>query len=340
MPEGGAGGDGRWRRRTLTFGGYLLAWVLLAASFPALLAVAFLRDLVSDRRWPAVRMLVMALLYLTCELLGLAASGLLWIARVARPHRERWLAWHYRLQQAWAGTLFATARLLFGVRLEVEGDDAAPPGPLLVFMRHASIADTLLPAVTLAGPRGWRLRYVLKRELLWDPCLDVVGQRLPNVFVRRDGADSGREVRAVTALAAGLGVRDGVLVYPEGTRFTAAKRARRLAELAARGDGERLARAERLRHVLPPRTGGPLALLAAAPAADVLVVAHTGFEDVTTFADTMRGTLVGRVVRVRWWRHAAASVPREAAGAIEWLDRVWAEVDAWIDARRTEPEPR
>lgn len=340
MPGGGAEHDGRWRRRTLTVGACLLAWVLLTASFFPLLTVAFLRDLVCDRRWPAVRMLVMALLYLTCELLGLAAAGVLWIARVTHPDRERWLAWHYRLQQAWAGALFASVRLLFGLRLEVEGDDAAPPGPLLVFMRHASIADTLLPAVTLAGPHGWRLRYVLKRELLWDPCLDVVGQRLPNVFVRRDGTDSAREVRAVTALAAGLGVRDGVLVYPEGTRVTAAKRAKRLAELAAHGGGERLARAERLRHVLPPRTGGPLALLAAAPAADVLVVAHTGFDDVTTFVDTLRGALIGEVVRVRWWRHAAASVPREAADAIAWLDHVWAEVDAWIDARRAESAPR
>lgn len=338
MPERGEGRGERWQRRTLTIAGYLLAWGLLTLLFPLLFVVALGRDLVRDRRLPAVRMLAFALLYLTCEILGVAASEFLWMARITRPGRARWLAWHYRLQQGWADTLFAGLRRIFALRLDVEGDDAAPPGPLVVFMRHASVADTLLPAVTLAGPYGWRLRYVLKRELLWDPCLDVVGHRLPNVFVRRSGADSAREVRGVVELATGLGAADGVLIYPEGTRVTVAKRAKRLAELAAKGDHERLARAERLRHVLPPRSGGPVALLAAAPAADVLVVAHTGFEDVTNVGDALRGTLIRRTVRVRRWRYPAASVPRGSADAIAWLDRVWADVDAWIDACR-DPVP-
>lgn len=54
-------------------------------------------------------------------------------------------------------------------QLEVEGVNALQPGPLVVLMRHASLADTLLPAVVIAS-HGIRLRYVLKRELLWDPC--------------------------------------------------------------------------------------------------------------------------------------------------------------------------
>jgi hypothetical protein len=53
-------------------------------------------------------------------------------------------------------------------------------------LRHASIGDTLLASALVGRPHGifW-LRYVLKRELLWDPCLDVVGNRLPHVFVDR-----------------------------------------------------------------------------------------------------------------------------------------------------------
>ena len=45
-----------------------------------------------------------------------------------------------------------------------------------------------------------------ERELLWDPCLDVVGQRLPNVFVRRGDGDGASEIAAVRAPAADLGV--------------------------------------------------------------------------------------------------------------------------------------
>jgi len=217
-----------------------------------LLAAALAYDLFTDRRGPVTRCLGFAVLYLGCETLGLLASACLWMGR-------RGLASHYRLQNAWAGTLFWGVRRIFGLRLDLEGDDARPPGPLLVFMRHVSVADTLLPAAVLSARFGWRLRYVLKRELLWDPCLDVVGQRLPNVFVRRDTGDGAREVRAVLALAAGLGADEGVLIYPEGTRFTPEKYARRLAQLAAKGDPERLARARGLRHVLPPRSGGPVA---------------------------------------------------------------------------------
>jgi 1-acyl-sn-glycerol-3-phosphate acyltransferase len=323
----------RWRRRALTLPAYVLASSVLLAAFPLLLAAALAYDLLTDRRAPVTRCLGFALVYLGCETLGLLASACLWMAR-------RDLAAHYRLQNAWAGMLFWGVRRLFGLRLELEGDAARRPGPLLVFMRHVSVADTLLPAAVLSARFGWRLRYVLKRELLWDPCLDVVGQRLPNVFVRRDTADSAREVQAVLALAADLGADAGVLIYPEGTRFTPAKYARRLAQLEAKGDTERLARARRLRHVLPPRSGGAVALLGGAPGADVLLIGHVGFEHVTTFADAMRGSLIGRVVRVRCWRHPAASVPRDPAGALRWLDDGWAALDAWIDAQGAVGAPR
>ena len=50
------------------------------------------------------------------------------------------------------------------------------------------MATTTYPQTTTYVSRRYhlRLRYVLKRELLWDPCLDIVGQRVPNIFVDRD----------------------------------------------------------------------------------------------------------------------------------------------------------
>jgi len=93
---------------------------------------------------------------------------------------------------------------VFGLRVRLVERDPIGEGPIHLFVRHVSVADTLLAAVLLQHREGWRLRYVLKRELLWDPCLDLVGQRLPNYFVDRGGSDAQREIDGVRALAADL----------------------------------------------------------------------------------------------------------------------------------------
>ena len=98
------------------------------------------------------------------------------------------------------------------------------------------------------------------------------------------------------ALAQGLGPDDGVLIYPEGTRFTPERRARAIARISER-DARLAARAERIRHLLPPRLGGVGALLDGAPDADVVVIAHHGFDGLRLVSDIWRGGLVGLVVR-------------------------------------------
>jgi 1-acyl-sn-glycerol-3-phosphate acyltransferase len=330
----------RWARRAWTFPLYAL---LLAASvglLPLLLAAALAADLArgAGRRVPLVRLVAFAPVFLSAELVGLVAALAAWLAGGpwTGASRERFLAWNFRLQCLWARFLLAAARRLFGLGLEVEGDALAAPGPLVVLARHASLADVLLPAVLLSDRHGLRLRWVMKRELLVDPCLDVVGSRLPNLFVARDAGLGERERAAVARLAGGLGARDGVLIYPEGTRFSAGKQVRALARIGAGPEAARLAGLRALRHLLPPRTGGPLALLAAAPGADVLVVGHVGLEGLATVRELLAGTIVGRRIRVRFWRHRAGDVPRERAAATRWLDARWLELDAWVDARLRE----
>jgi len=81
-----------------------------------------------------------------------------------------------------------------------------PTVRLLMVCRHASRADSLVSAWVVTIGAGMHPRYVLKRELLADPCLDVVGNRLPNHFGDRGAADSATELvadRAVDALLAG-----------------------------------------------------------------------------------------------------------------------------------------
>jgi 1-acyl-sn-glycerol-3-phosphate acyltransferase len=293
------------------------------------------------RRGAALRAGAMLAVYAQCEAIGLASSALLWLASPGRSDaaRRRFLRRNLALQRWWAGALFEAAMRIYGMRLDLEGADEPARGPLLLLPRHASVADTLLPAVLVSAPHGIRLRYVLKRELLWDPCLDVVGNRLPNVFVRRGSEDSEREIAAVAALGRDLGADEGVLIYPEGTRWSREKRARVIERFRAAGDSERALRAERLHTVLPPRLGGPLALLDAAPEADVVFCAHTGLEGAATLADLWRGDLIGRTVCVRFWRVPRGEIPAERAARGAWLEAWWERMDAWIGSHR-EPGQR
>jgi 1-acyl-sn-glycerol-3-phosphate acyltransferase len=297
---------------------------------PLWIPLAALADALGHGKRAALRCLLFFTFYLHCEVAGILASTAVWLASLARRRgwRERTLARNFALETWWARTLFEGAARIFGFRLETQGEEALAATPLLLLLRHASVADTLLPAVLVQARFGTRLRYVLKRELLWDPCLDLVGNRTPNYFVRRGSSDSAREIRGVTRLARNLGPGEGVLIYPEGTRFTAEKRARVLERLRAGGDPELITRAESLRHVLPPRLGGTLALLDAG--VDVVFGTHAGFEAAGTFWDLWHGSLVGRVIRARFWRVPATEIPHDPAARTRWLFEHWQRVDDWV----------
>lgn len=311
---------------------------LLAAStllMPLLLAAAaaydVLRFATGKRRFVALRLVVIGWVYLASEAAGILALGFVWVATGGGRLRSPYISATYAIQRWWTGTLFRTIRTMFQLRLEVEGSDLVTPGPIHVFMRHASIIDNLLPGVLISRPFGLKLRYVLKRELLSDPALDIAGNRLPNYFVDRSvGGDA--EVAAVGALGMGLAVDEGVLIYPEGTRFTTERRERALARLE--GQPDLLERARHLRNVLPPRPRGPLALLDAEPAADVVVVAHSGLDGFSHISNILDGGLVGSTIRVRFERFPIGDIPTAVGDRVAWLYDRWEEVDAWIGAQQ------
>jgi 1-acyl-sn-glycerol-3-phosphate acyltransferase len=336
-----------WARRSAMITLYASLWLLLVGTLPlAALAAAVIDCWRGDGRWATARCLALALLYLTCEVIGIAAAFLLWLGsgtwaglgRATSPSArltglsDAYLRANFRLQRWWARTLFRGAERIFGLRTTVAGDEHVRRGPFLLFLRHASIGDTVLPAVFIADRHDLMLRYVMKRELLWDPCLDIVGNRLPNYFVQRGSGDSAREIAAVQRLLDELGPRDGILIYPEGTRFSPAKRERSLARLRGALPPRLLAVAEQLRHTLPPRLGGPLGLLERNPGLDAVFCAHTGFEGAATWRDLIGGALVHRQVRVAFWRVPFAQIPRDADARAEWLYEHWRRIDDWIDA--------
>ena len=293
---------------------------------PLTVLLALAVDVVQRSRLAWSRAVLFSTVYLCCEAWGIGISALLWLLQpILGP--ERFATANHALQRQWSRALLGSLVGIFQLRIEVEGAEVLAGGPLLLLVRHASMIDTVLPMHLVTIPNRFRARYVLKAELLWDPCLDIVGNRIPNAFVHRGRGES--EVAIVGALGEGLGADGLVVLFPEGTRYSPSRQARRLERMADRSDAM-LAAARALQHTMPPYTGGALALIAAAPAADMAFCAHTGLEGIQGFAQLP--ALVGRRIQVGFWRVPAAEIPAESQR--QWLYQQWARVDAWVAARR------
>jgi 1-acyl-sn-glycerol-3-phosphate acyltransferase len=326
----------RLRRRAVTIPAVTIGFVLATALAPLTFTGALVFDLFRQKRTlPTTRLFAFLLSYLFTESFGLLQLLVLWLrclGQTAQLERRTW-----PVQRRYVAMHFFFARTLYGLRFEVEGDELARTGPLLVFIRHSSIVDTMIPGVFLANRHLLELRYVLKKELLIDPCLDIAGHWLPNHFVSRDGNDTAKELDAIARLKAGLRSTDGVLLYPEGTRFSASKRARALERL--KDDPPAFERANRLVHLLPPRPGGAIALLQATPACDVLFVGHAGLEGFSSFTEIWRGDLVDRTIRIRFWREPAATIPPSREERLAWLQHHWERMDQWLTATEERAVP-
>lgn len=298
--------------------------LLLPVVLPLALAIDVVRSVLRGTPFMALRIIAFGLVYLAAEVVGVLAA---FVARLTSPSATRLVERVHRLQTAWASVLLAAVESIFRLDLRAEGVEQVSPGPILVFSRHTSLVDNLLPARYVTREAGIDLRYVLKRELLSDPALDVAGNMVPNAFVDRTG-DSDSSLAAIRRLAIDLGPTDGVLLYPEGTRFTPGKLHRAMGALERRRPRlHELARG--FRSVLPPRTGGVFALLDSCRA-DVVVLAHRGLDGFARVADIWRGAMVGRRIDVRLWRIPRDQVPDDRAARTEWLFGVWAEIDEWV----------
>jgi 1-acyl-sn-glycerol-3-phosphate acyltransferase len=320
-----------WLRRLITIPTVLVLFALVSLLLPVLLVAALLVDLVrgvvSAKPAMATRLLVFLWAYLLGEVWAIVALGLVGLLGRARSKQAT-----YRLQTAWASWTFTTMRWVFGLTFVVEGTESIPPPPILLLSRHASLVDTLLPARFVAREHGIQLRYVLKRELLVDPALDIAGNRLPNYFVHRATGAGEAETAAIRMLAEGMSSAEGVMIYPEGTRFSEEKLARYIAPLVAKG-GAVAELASHYESVLPPRPGGTLALLDSTEA-DVVVLAHRGLEGFARVKDVWRGGLVNARIDVKFWRVPRSEIPEGRGERMEWLYRLWSEIDTWVSESR------
>ena len=313
-------------RRLITLGVLFSAAVMNTLLLPAALAVFVVVDLCLNRRMPLTRAYLVISFYLFWECLGVLAAFVVWVFPGPRSPRS-FLQCNSVLQRIWVDGFTRAGSLLFSLTPDVQGDFTFGERPFILLARHTSLADTILVSWIVLVRHKIRMRFVMKQELLWDPCLDIVGNRLPNYFVDRNAKDNTREIANIASLARGLVPGEGVVMYPEGTRFSAEKRVKALQRLEGQGHAELLRHAEQMQHVLPPRLAGTMALLENAPGADVVFFAHTGFEGASSFSEFFRGSMIGREVRVQYWAVPASDVPADGAARRQWLYREWLHMD-------------
>jgi 1-acyl-sn-glycerol-3-phosphate acyltransferase len=331
-------------RRVRRVTGPILVGALVAAVvlLPVLVVVSVVVSVFLPGRWRALRLLCFALVYLALEAAGLVAAAALWVFSGIgrRLHTPAFRAAHYTVLRLLLDALMRVAQRLFALRLVTDGDSWSPlddglPGStnaMVVLSRHAGPGDSFLLVHTLMNRDHLRQpRIVLKDVLQLDPLIDVYLNRLPNHFVSADPAVRYSSEQAIADLARDLGEEDALLIFPEGANFTVQRRTRAIQRLRDRGLLSAVRRAEAMRHLLPPRPGGVVAALHAAPHADVVLVAHTGLEHLSTVRDLWRGLPTDKTLHLRWWFIPAAEVPRDETEQTDWLYHWWETIDDWIN---------
>ena len=316
---------GRWsrlRRRVISVPAVFGCAVVLPITLPIWFPVSVILDLARARwRLPMARLLGFAVIWSWVECAGVTRAFGEWV-RGSSHDPER----NYELMSWWTGALMGGLRATTGLRIEVDGSDALTTGNAVLLSRHASLGDSLVSAWVLCCMAGLQPRYVLKKELLGDPCLDIVGLRVPNCFVDRGATDSGPELEAITALSNDLSSESVAVIFPEGTRASDAKRARALDRIAER-DPARAARMSALKHLLPPRPAGSRALVGGSSDADVILVWHTGFDGLDSFGGILRKlAMAPRPARLVARRIPRSDVP-EGPDFDVWLDEQWLRMD-------------
>lgn len=234
------------------------------------------------------------------------------------------------------GILAATSKLL-GLRMHVTGTEVFDDGAgLICFGHHTSILDSVVPVEILSHRMRYEIRFVIKKSLSWAPVFDTAGHWLPVHFVDRTGRNSNEETAAIANIASDITPRSAAAMYPEGTFYTPKRLDRAVARLETQAP-ELVERAKKLRHVLPPRPGGALAMLEADAKADVVLIVHSGFEPFVNLAKIFANVPFRRPVHVHMWRVPRSEVPTDDKEAYVWLFDRFEEMDSWVEEKLALP---
>jgi 1-acyl-sn-glycerol-3-phosphate acyltransferase len=331
-----------WLRRVV-FAPVIVALALvLLTTLPIWLVVALALSPFMPGHLRVPRLVWLAVVYLVWDAAALVALFVLWVAsgfgwRIRSPGFQRA---HYSLTGTFLRVLFWIARWSLHLKVDVVGTDpdtALPGRPEIVVSRHAGPGDSFVLIHALVNWFAREPRIVLKATLQWDPAVDVLLNRLPSRFILPGQTSSETLERQVGELAVGLDDNDAFVIFPEGGNFTPRRRVRAIERLRARGLGDLAERAEDLRHVLPPKPGGLLAAIDAAPDSGVVFVAHTGLDRMLTVGDVWRELPMDKQLVMRFWSVPPEEIPATEQERITWLYDWWARIDAWIEENQPAP---
>lgn len=327
---------------------HLALAVMIVLAVPAL-SVLVVVDLIRGR----LRLNLTRVYGLGLGLLGVDVL-MVWMALVASlvtvngrlVSARTWLRINYWLQDRWLACLLAVGRATCGLRMEIENPESTERANAIVMGRHLSHVDAIFPAVVYGLMAGHDLVYMVKQELQWLPTMDFVGNRLPHIWIDRSGGSDSAMLAEMRQAAGRVDDQTVTCIFPEGTFFTP-KRLERAIDRLGGTRPDLVTAARTLRHVLPPRPAGSLALLDGAPGADVVVLGHVGLERFSSIRDIIRAVPVADPIRVRLWRHPRSELPTDPDEQATWLMHRWTELDAWIEEqingsdadRTTLPEP-
>lgn len=224
---------------------------------------------------------------------------------------------------------------------DVQGTDGLRPDAwYLVSCNHQTWVDIVVLQRVLNG-RIPLLKFFLKRELIWVPVLGPAWWALDFPFMRRHSREALRrnpelrgqdQATARKACAKFALIPTSVMNFVEGTRFTRAKHD---------------AQGSPYRHLLKPRAGALATTLdAMGPRFDSMLDATILYPGgVPTFWEFMCGRVPTIVVRCRQRALPAELLKAEGAGmdaafragVARWIDALWLEKDAEIDALLAAP---
>jgi 1-acyl-sn-glycerol-3-phosphate acyltransferase len=324
----------------------LAAGFLLMSPFLALLALVF--GLVARARaghMRSLRLVGFALVWFVAETIALVMLAGLWLASGfgGRLRTEPYQSRHYGVMRWFLDVLYDGAARTYGLRVEIDEPEltaaeaaARLARPVIVLSRHAGPGDSFLLVHQLLSAYQRRPRVVMKAALQLDPSVDIVANRLPNVFIEAQLTGENIFTSQIERLARGLDSTGALVIFPEGGNWTPHRWRRGIRRLENQGRSDLAERARDMPNLLPPRPGGTLAAISACPDADVIFVAHAGLDNIVTLGDVWGKFPIGQVIRARWWRVPFDQVPRDLdhEGQVQWLYDWWERIDTWISQNR------
>jgi 1-acyl-sn-glycerol-3-phosphate acyltransferase len=327
-------------RRPVTVTVWLLMSLVCLTVSPVLLALAALVSAVSGRPQALIftRLLVV---YFALELATLIACGALWLASgcgafIGSPLFQRL---HYRLLRWFVHGFARRWQALLDIDLAAEEPTDAThaldrDSPVLLFSRHAGPGDTILLIDRLLTRFDRRPSVVFKQSVAVDPCVDLIGHRLPHAVL--DTSDKEACEARIEQVAAELGERGVLLLFPEGGNFTAERRRRAVRKLWRTDRRQEAGKAENMSHMLPPRPSGALAALRGNPGADVIFGVHSGLGLAAFPREIWREPPLGKTFNTHMWLAPAADRPTDPDAQVAWIYDWWKRLDEWIDEQPPE----